>query len=41
MGRLLVSVRGPRIRSNSCQAALGVALAGADYIKLGFAGLET
>ncbi len=29
-----------RIRSNSCQAALGVALAGADYIKLGFAGLD-
>lgn len=27
-------------RSNSCQAALGVALAGADYIKLGFAGLD-
>lgn len=29
-----------RIRANSCQAALGVALAGADYIKLGFAGLD-
>ncbi len=29
-----------KIRSNSCQAALGVALAGADYIKLGFAGLD-
>lgn len=28
-----------KIRSSSCQAALGVALAGADYIKLGFAGL--
>lgn len=28
------------IRSNSCQAALGVALAGADYVKLGFAGLD-
>lgn len=29
-----------KIRSSSCQAALGVALAGADYIKLGFAGLN-
>lgn len=29
-----------KIRSGSCQAALGVALAGADYIKLGFAGLN-
>lgn len=29
-----------RIRSNSCQAALGVALAGAEYIKLGFAGFD-
>ncbi|MBU2446885.1 MAG: (5-formylfuran-3-yl)methyl phosphate synthase [Bacteroidetes bacterium] len=28
------------VRSNSCQAALGVALAGADYVKLGFAGLD-
>ena len=28
------------VRSNSCQAALGVALAGADYVKLGFAGLN-
>ena len=27
-------------RSNACQAALGVAHAGADYIKLGFAGLD-
>jgi uncharacterized protein (UPF0264 family) len=29
-----------KIKSSSCQAALGVALAGADYIKLGFAGLN-
>lgn len=29
-----------RIRSTACQAALGVALAGADYIKCGFAGLD-
>lgn len=29
-----------KIKSNSCQAALGVALAGADFIKLGFAGLD-
>lgn len=29
-----------KVRSSSCQAALGVALAGADYIKLGFAGLN-
>jgi uncharacterized protein (UPF0264 family) len=29
-----------KIKSSSCQAALGVALAGADYIKLGFAGLD-
>jgi len=29
-----------KVRSSSCQAALGVALAGADYIKLGFAGLD-
>jgi len=29
-----------RVRSSSCQAALGVALAGADYVKLGFAGLN-
>ena len=28
-----------KVRSSSCQAALGVALAGADYVKLGFAGL--
>ena len=29
-----------KVRSSSCQAALGVALAGADYVKLGFAGLN-
>lgn len=29
-----------KVRSSSCQAALGVAFAGADYIKLGFAGLN-
>lgn len=29
-----------KVRSSSCQAALGVAIAGADYIKLGFAGLN-
>ncbi len=29
-----------KVRSSSCQAALGVALAGSDYIKLGFAGLN-
>ena len=29
-----------KVRSSSCQAALGVAIAGADYIKLGFAGLD-
>ncbi len=28
------------VRSSACQAALGVALAGADYIKCGLAGLE-
>ncbi len=28
------------VRSTACQAALGVALAGADYIKCGFAGLN-
>lgn len=28
------------VRSTACQAALGVALAGADYIKCGFAGLS-
>jgi len=28
-----------KVRSSSCQAALGVAHAGADYVKLGFAGL--
>ena len=29
-----------RIRSSACQAALGVAVAGADYVKCGFAGLD-
>lgn len=29
-----------RIRSSACQAALGVAIAGADYVKCGFAGLD-
>jgi (5-formylfuran-3-yl)methyl phosphate synthase len=29
-----------KVRSSSCQAALGVAYAGADYVKLGFAGLN-
>lgn len=29
-----------KVRASSCQAALGVALVGADYIKLGFAGLN-
>src|SRR5687768_16435437 len=29
-----------RVRSTACQAALGVAVAGADYVKCGFAGLE-
>ena len=29
-----------KVKSSSCQAAWGVALAGADYIKLGFAGLN-
>lgn len=29
-----------RIRSSACQAALGVAVAGADYIKCGLAGLD-
>ncbi len=28
------------VRSTACQAALGVAIAGADYIKCGLAGLE-
>lgn len=30
-----------RIRSSACQAALGVAVAGADYVKCGFAGLDS
>lgn len=29
-----------RIRSSACQAALGVAIAGANYVKCGFAGLD-
>jgi uncharacterized protein (UPF0264 family) len=29
-----------RIRSSACQAALGVAVAGANYVKCGFAGLD-
>ncbi len=29
-----------RVRSSACQAALGVAVAGADYVKCGFAGLD-
>jgi len=29
------------IRSNACQAALGVAVAGADFVKCGFAGFDT
>ena len=29
-----------RIRSSACQAALGVAVAGADYVKCGFAGFD-
>jgi (5-formylfuran-3-yl)methyl phosphate synthase len=29
-----------KVRSSACQAALGVAQAGADYVKLGFAGLN-
>lgn len=29
-----------RIRSSACQAALGVAIAGADYVKCGFAGMD-
>lgn len=29
-----------RIRSSACQAALGVAVAGADFVKCGFAGLD-
>lgn len=29
-----------RIRSSACQAALGVAVAGADYVKCGLAGLD-
>jgi (5-formylfuran-3-yl)methyl phosphate synthase len=29
-----------RVRSSACQAALGVAVAGANYVKCGFAGLD-
>jgi len=29
-----------RVRSSACQAALGVAIAGANYLKCGFAGLD-